>query len=101
MNNTGVPQTMKFSGIGKTIFLKLNILSANHKINCIFGANSNFVAFKREKNLRYCFIRSKLNRDNNTVETPGTTRCHRLRCNIQDVESVAVTGRLNLLRCIL
>ena len=55
LNNTGVPLTIKFSGItqciAKTIFLNLNILSANHKTNRIFGTNSIFVAFKREKNL--------------------------------------------------
>ena len=39
------------------------------------------MAFKRKKNLRYCFIRSKHYRDDNTVETPGTTSCHRPRCN--------------------
>ena len=38
------------------------------------------MAFNREKNLRDCFLRSKLYRDSNTVETPGTTSCHRLRC---------------------
>ena len=76
---------MKFSGItkciAKTIKSNLSIPSANHKTNRIYGANSVFVAFKREKNLRDCFIRSKLYRDNNTVETPGTTSCHRPRCN--------------------
>ena len=59
----------------------LNILSANHKTNRIFGTNSVFVAFKREKNLREIFIRSKLYRDDNTVKTPGTNSCHRPRCN--------------------
>ena len=39
------------------------------------------MAFNQENNLRDCFIRSKLQRDNNTVETPGTTSCHRPRCN--------------------
>ena len=39
------------------------------------------MAFKREKNLRDCFIRSKLYRDDNTAKTPGTTSCHRPRCN--------------------
>ena len=39
------------------------------------------MAFKREKNLRDCFIRSKLYRDDNTVKKPGTTICHRPRCN--------------------
>ena len=43
-NNTGVPLTMKFSGItkciAKTIKTNLNILSANHKTNRIFGTNS-------------------------------------------------------------
>ena len=39
------------------------------------------MAFKREKNLRDSFIRSKLYRDNNTVKTHGTTSCHRPRCN--------------------
>ena len=85
LNNTGVHLTMKFSGItqciAKTIKSNLNILSANHKNNRIFGTNSVFVAFNREKNLRDCFIRSNLYRDNNTVETPGTTSCHRPRCN--------------------
>ena len=85
LNNTGVPLTMKFSGItkciAKTIKSNLSILSANHKTNRIFGTNSVFVAFKREKNLRDCFIRSKLYRDDNTVKTPGTTICHRPRCN--------------------
>ena len=83
--NTGIPLTMKFSGItkciAKTIKSNLNILSANHKTNRIFGTNSVFVAFKREKNLRDCFIRSKLYRDDNTAKTPGTTSCHRPRCN--------------------
>ena len=55
LNNTGVPLTMKFSGIAqciaKTIKSNLNILSANHKTNRIFGTNSVFVAFKREKYL--------------------------------------------------
>ena len=84
-NNTGVHLTKKFSGIttciAKTIKSNLSILSANHKTNRIFGTNSVFVAFKREKNLRDCFIRSKLYRDDNTVKTPGTTSCHRPRCN--------------------
>ena len=39
------------------------------------------MAFKREKILRDCFIRSKLYRDDNTAKTPGTTSCHRPRCN--------------------
>ena len=39
------------------------------------------MAFKQENNLRDCFIRSRLFRDNNTVETPGTTSCHRPRFN--------------------
>ena len=30
---------------------------------------------------RYYFIRSKLYRDNNTVDTPGTNSCHQRRCN--------------------
>ena len=85
LSNMEVPLTMKFSGIAqciaKTIKSKLSIPSANHKTNRIFGTNSVFVAFQREKNLRDCFIRSKLYRDNNTVETPGTTSCHRPRCN--------------------
>ena len=85
LNNTGVPLTMKFSGItkciAKTIKTNLSILSANHKTNRIFGSNSVFVAFKREKNLRDCFIRSKLYRDDNTVKKPGTTSCNRPRCN--------------------
>ena len=85
LNNTGVPLTMKFSDstqcIAKTIKSNLIILSANHKTNRIFGTNSVFVAFKREKNLRDCFIRYKLYRDNNSVETPGTTSCHRPPCN--------------------
>ena len=85
LNSTGVPLTMKFSGItqciAKTIKSHLNILSANHKTSRIFGTNSVFVAFKREKNLRDCFIRSKLYRDDNTVNKPGTTSCHRPRCN--------------------
>ena len=55
LNNTGVPLTMKFSGItkciAKTIKSNLNILSANHKTNRIYGTNSVFVAFKQEKNL--------------------------------------------------
>ena len=59
----------------------LSILSANHKTNNIFGTNSILVASKRKKNIRDCFIRSKLYRDNNTVETPGTTSCHRPRWN--------------------
>ena len=74
---------MKFSGITKCIAnaikSNLSILSANHKTNRIFGTNSVFVAFKRENNLRDCFIRSKLYRDDNTVKTPGTTSCHRPR----------------------
>ena len=49
--------------------------------NRIFATNSIFVSFKRENNIRHCFIRSKLYRDNNTVEAPGTTSCHRPRCN--------------------
>ena len=85
LNNTGVTLTMKFGGItkciAKTIKSNLSILSANHKINRIFGTNSVFVASKREKNLRDCCIHSKLYRDNNSVETPGTTSCHRPRCN--------------------
>ena len=84
LNNTGVRLTIKFSGItqciAKTIKSNLNILSANHKTNRIVGTNSILVAFKREKNLLDCIIRSKLYRDNNTVETPGTTSCHRQRC---------------------
>ena len=76
---------MKFSGItqciAKTIKSNLDILSANHKTIRIYGTDSVFVAFKREKNLRDCFIRSKHYRDNNTAETPGTTSCHRPRCN--------------------
>ena len=76
---------MKFSGItqciAKTIKSNLSILSANHKTNRIFGTNSVFVAFKRENNLRDCFIRSKLYRDDKTAKTPGTTSCHRPRCN--------------------
>ena len=44
LNNTGVPLTMKFSGItqciAKTIKSNLSILSANHKTNRIFGTNS-------------------------------------------------------------
>ena len=75
---------MKFCGItkciSKTIKSNLSILSANHKTNRIFGTNCVFVAFKREKSLRDCFIRSKLYRDDNTVKTPGTTSCHRPRC---------------------
>ena len=75
---------MKFSGnfhcIARTIKSNLCILSANVMTNRIFGTNSVFVAFMREKNLRDCFIRSKFYRDNNTVETPGTTSCHRPRC---------------------
>ena len=85
LNNTEVPLTMKISGItkciAKTITSNLSILSANHKTNRIFGTNSVFVAFKRKKNLRDRFIRSKLYRDDNTVKTPGTTSCHRPRCN--------------------
>ena len=85
LNNTGVTLNMKFSGItqciAKTIKSNLSILSANDKTNRIIGTNSVFVAFKREKNLRDCFTRSKLYRDDNTVETPGTTSCHRPRCN--------------------
>ena len=85
LNNTGVPLTMKFSGINKciakTIKSNLSILSANHKTNRIFGTNSVFLALKREKNLRDCFIRSKLYRDDNTVKTPGTSICYRPRCN--------------------
>ena len=82
MNITGIPLTMKFNGIAqriaKTINNYLNILSANHKSNRIFGRNSIIVAIKRENNLRDCFIRSnsKLYRDNKTVDTPGTTNCH-------------------------
>ena len=52
LSNTGVPLTMKVSGItkciSKTIKSKLNILPVNHKTNRIFGTNSVFVAFKRE-----------------------------------------------------
>ena len=85
LDNTGVPLTMKFSGItqciAKAIKSNLSILSANHKTNRIFGTNSNLVEIKREKNLRDCFIRSKHYRDNNTVKTSGTTSCHRPRCN--------------------
>ena len=51
LNNTGVPLTMKFSGItqciAKTIKSNLCILSANHKTSRFFGTNSVFVAFKR------------------------------------------------------
>ena len=85
LSNTGFPLTMKYSGItqciAKAIKSNLSILSANHKTNRIFDTNSVFVAFKREMNLRDCFIRSKLYRDNNSVETPGTTSCHRPRCD--------------------
>ena len=87
MNNTGVPLTMKllyyllhyYSTHCKNN--NLNVPSANHKTNCIFGTNSIFVTSKQEMNMRDCFVRSKLYRDNNTAETPGTTSCHRPRCN--------------------
>ena len=53
LNNSGVPLTMKFSGItkciAKTIKSNLSILSANHKTNRIFGTNSVFVALKRKR----------------------------------------------------
>ena len=62
-----------FIFISKTIKNYLDILPSNHKTNRIFVTNSILVEFKRERNLRDCFILSKLNRDNNTVETPGTT----------------------------
>ena len=72
LNNTGVPLTMKFSDItqciAKTIKSNQSILPDNHKTNCIFGTNSVIVAFKREKNRRDCFIRSKLYRDDNTAK---------------------------------
>ena len=59
----------------------LKIPSVNHKTNHIFGTDSTLVAFKREKNLWDCLICSKLNHDNNTVETSGTTSCHRPQCS--------------------
>ena len=52
LDNTGDLLTMKFSGftqcIAKTIKSNLNIPSAYHKTNCIFGTNSVFVALRRE-----------------------------------------------------
>ena len=63
LNKTGVPLTIKFSGItkciAKTIKSNRNILSTNHRTNRIFGTNSVFVAIRREMNLRECFVRSK------------------------------------------
>ena len=51
LNNTGVPLTMKFSGIdkyiAKTIHSNLIILSANHKTNRIFGTKIYFRETKR------------------------------------------------------
>ena len=97
LNNTGFPQTMKFSGItkciAKTIKSNLIIIFANHKTNRIFNTNSVFVAFKREKNLRDCFMRSKLYRVDNTVETPGTTNCHQPRCNTCSLVTLGNTIR--------
>ena len=97
MNNTGIFLTMKFSGItqlfAKTVKNNLRILSANHKTNRIFSTISIFAAFKRDKNLRDYFIRSKLNLDNNTVKTPGTPSCLRPRCNTCSHETLGNTIR--------
>ena len=59
--------------IAKTTKDNLYIVFANHKTNRIFGTNPVLVVFEREKNLRDYLIRSKHYRDNNTINTPGTT----------------------------
>ena len=84
LNNTGVPLTMKFSGItqyiAETIKSNLNILSANHKTNRIFGTNSVFGNLS-EKIIYEIALFVPNYRDDNTAKTPGTTSCHRPRCN--------------------